>query len=43
MITETFENKKFEQIAYHQNLIERKELYKPLANGNVYLHSYFNF
>lgn len=43
MITETFENKNFEQIAYHQNLIERRELYKPMLNGNEYLHSYFNF
>ena len=43
LITETFENKSFEQIAYHQNLIERKELYKPMLNSNEYLHSYFNF
>lgn len=42
-ITETFENKNFEQIAYHQNLIERKELYNPMLNSNEYLHSYFNF
>lgn len=43
LITETFENKNFEQIAYHQNLIERKELYKPILNSNEYLYSYFNF
>lgn len=43
LIIETFEDKNFEQIAYHQNLIERKELYKPMVNGNEYLHSYFNF
>jgi len=43
IITETFENKNFEQISYHQNLIERKELYKPMLNSNEYLHSYFNF
>lgn len=43
LITEAFENKNFEQIAYHQNLIERKELYKPMSNSNEYLHSYFNF
>lgn len=43
LITETFENKNFEQVAYHQKLIEREELYKPMLNSNEYLHSYFNF
>lgn len=41
MIIETFENKHFKQIAYHQNLIERKELYVTMQDPNLYLSKYF--
>ena len=43
LITETFENKSFEQISYHKNLVKRSELYKSFTNANEYLHSYFSF
>lgn len=41
MIIETFEDKEFEQVAYHQNLIERKELYVKMENANEFLSKYF--
>lgn len=41
VIIETFEDENFEQIAYHQNLIERKELYKPMVNSIEYLQDHF--
>jgi len=42
LVTETFRNKNFEQFAYHQDLIKRKELYIPIINGSNYLYKYFN-
>lgn len=42
LITETFEDKNFKQVAYHKNLVERKELYKPMIDSIEYLESYFS-
>lgn len=42
MVTETFKNEKFEQVAYHQNLVGRTGLYVPMVNSKDYLNSYFN-
>lgn len=47
LVTETFEDPDFKQVAYHSNLITyeaaRPELYKPIANADHYLRAYFNF
>ena len=40
-ITETFEDKNFIQVAYHQNLLEREGLYIPMLNPDEYLNDYF--
>lgn len=42
LITETFENKHFKQVSYHQNLTKRNDLYKPMNNSKEYINSYFN-
>lgn len=42
MVTETKEDKNFQQIAYHQNLKSRPELYKPIVEPFEYLKTYFN-
>jgi hypothetical protein len=43
LITETFEDKKFNQVAYHQNLVENKNLYTPIMDSINYLNSYFKY
>lgn len=42
LITETFPDDNFEQIAYHQNLVHRPELYTPIENPYDYLKQYFS-
>lgn len=42
LVTETFEDKNFQQIAYHQDLKSRPELYKPISNPFEYLRTYFS-
>ncbi len=41
LITETYKDEDFKQIAYHQNLNKNKKLYKPITNSIDYLQSYF--
>lgn len=41
IITETYEDKEFKQIAYHKDLVKRNELYKHFKNPIKYLNEYF--
>lgn len=42
LITETFKDLNFKQVAYHQNLIDRPELYNSSSDPIAYLINYFN-
>lgn len=42
LVIETIEDKDFKPFAYHQNLVKRNELYKPIKNPYEYLNSYLN-
>jgi hypothetical protein len=42
VITETLEDKNFQQVAYHQDLKSRPELYKKIIHPFDYLKTYFN-
>lgn len=41
LITETIANVHYTQVAYHQNLIKRNNLYLPFENAHDYLMKYF--
>jgi hypothetical protein len=43
LVLETFRDLNFKQISYHQNLIKKENLYKPIENSSQYLRDYFNF
>jgi hypothetical protein len=42
MITETFKNPLFEQVAYHRNLTKREELYTPMETPLEYLTQFLS-